>query len=66
MIKQGTFDYFYKQIRIENLTSGNYAHNDLLQIAVETGLFGVNIFIGIFISIFANINKSNAIPAFLN
>ncbi len=34
----GTFGYYYQQIRTEAYTAGWYAHNDVIQIAVEMGI----------------------------
>lgn len=34
----GTFYYYYKTVRHEDITAGVYAHNDLLQFAIEMGL----------------------------
>lgn len=49
----GTFSTYYHQVRVENVTGGWYAHNDLLQIAIEMGIPAVTVLCGLLIIAFA-------------
>ena len=59
----GTFPYYYSRFKIEDETMGMFAHNDILQFAVELGLPAAIIFVCVCLSFFIQTKKSNIIPA---
>jgi O-antigen ligase len=46
----GTFGFYYAQVRTESITAGTFAHNDMLQLAIETGIGGAAIFLWFIVS----------------
>lgn len=59
----GSFGYYYQQIRIETESAGWYAHNDLLQFAVEMGFIGAGCFAFLALAVALTFNRRNAVAA---
>lgn len=59
----GTFHKLYRDVRIEKDTDGFFAHNDLLQFAIELGAPAALLFLGFVIWIALKTNNRNMIPA---
>lgn len=55
----GMFGFYYHQVATEHYTGGWYAHNDLLQIAIEMGIPGVIVFVGFLLTVAATTCKTN-------
>lgn len=51
-IGMGQFQYFYNAIKTEKITGGFYAHNDILQMAIEMGVPAALVFCGLLVAIF--------------
>lgn len=59
----GSFWYYYSSVRTETFSAGSYAHNDLLQIWIETGLLGVATFSLLLITALLTTRRCNIAPA---
>lgn len=59
----GTFSYYYRQLRTETYTSGIYAHNDILQFAVEMGIPAAVLFCGLTIAMLLKTSRKNIVSA---
>jgi len=57
----GTFPFYYAQVRTEHITGGWFAHNDLLQLAIEMGAPCVACLILLMISIVARTWSGNLV-----
>lgn len=57
----GSFHYIYELFRTEYITSGFFAHNDLLQFWVELGNVGVLIFIALIYGTFLATHRGNIV-----
>jgi hypothetical protein len=59
----GTFGYYYQRMRYEHYTAGWFAHNDLLQFAIELGWPCALVFVALILSVVATTQKVNIVPA---
>ncbi|MBP3958348.1 O-antigen ligase family protein [Gemmata sp. G18] len=59
----GSFAYYYAQVRTEGLSSGFYAHNDVLHLAVEAGIPVALIFCALAACVAISTRKHNVAPA---
>jgi O-antigen ligase len=59
----GSFGYYYNQVRTETETGGRYAHNDLLQFAIEGGIPLAIVFCVLIGVIWFTTNKNNIVSA---
>lgn len=59
----GEFGIYYNQVRTEDYTGGWFAHNDLLQIAIEMGIPGAMIFCWLIVSISMAACKGNIVSS---
>lgn len=59
----GTFAAYYSVYRTEHTTGGYFAHNDLLQLAIEIGVPAAMALVALIISIAATISRRNIVAA---
>ncbi len=59
----GTFGYYYGQVRTEHITTGGFAHNDLLQFAIELGIPALCVFLVLIGSVVVTTCRRNAVAA---
>ena len=59
----GTFGTYYQQVRIETDTGGWYAHNDILQLAIEMGFPAVLVFCELFSIVAVTTTRRNIVSA---
>ena len=55
----GSFADYYARVRTEHSTAGFFAHNDVLQIAIEAGIPAAIIFLAVFAAIYATTGRRN-------
>lgn len=58
----GSYGYYYQQVRSEHYTGGWFAHNDILQFAIEMGIPMAATFLGLIGCVIVTSNKKNIIP----
>lgn len=59
----GSFAFYYAQVRTEPVTAGWYAHNDILQFAIEMGIPAALAFCGLILSVAWTTTRKNIAPA---
>lgn len=59
----GTFADYYARVRTETNTAGFFAHNDLLQIAIENGIPAAGIFISVALAVALTTRRANIASA---
>jgi hypothetical protein len=59
----GTFGHYYAQTRVEQFTSGWWAHNDILQFAIELGIPAASIFCFLAVAVIVTTRKTNIASA---
>ena len=58
-----TFPYYYNQLKTEHFTAGFWAHNDLLQIAIEMGIPALIVFLCLWGVVLINTSRKNIVSA---
>lgn len=59
----GSFAEYYNQVRTEHQTAGFFAHNDMLQIGIESGIPAALAFLGVFIAVCFTTTHRNIVSA---
>jgi O-antigen ligase len=59
----GSFGFYYSAVRIEHVTGGGFAHNDLLQLAIELGFPLAFVFLALILVVVRATRKSNILSA---
>lgn len=57
----GSFGHYYQQVRTETYTAGSFAHNDLLQFAIEMGIPLALVFCGLVVSMMRRFTPASAV-----
>ncbi len=59
----GSFGYYYQKVRVEQYTAGYFAHNDILQLAIEMGIPGAMVFCALILTVAYKTTSVNILPA---
>lgn len=62
-IGMGMFGAYYNQLKLESYSSGNWAHNDILQISIEMGQWATLVFIAMFAWMYRTTRPGNLVAA---